>query len=203
MSFRLVLANAQLAEGNAEQAIVHYRRVLEIRPDVARIHNNLAQALASRGELDEAVMHLQKAVELQPDYAAAHVNLGAALYSQGQTRACVAQWRQAIELQPNNSALLCRLAWILATSADPAIRNGTEAVELANRTLQLSDGQAARKLDVLAAAQAESGHYAQAVQIANQVLVLADGEHDDQLATTVRQRIELYQAGLPYHELRR
>ena len=46
----------QLVE--AEQA---YRRILEIRPDLAEAHHNLAKSLERQGRLDEAVLHYQRA----------------------------------------------------------------------------------------------------------------------------------------------
>jgi Flp pilus assembly protein TadD len=42
------------------------RRALEIYPDYAQIHYNLAVLLVKRGARDEAVTHLERAIALAP-----------------------------------------------------------------------------------------------------------------------------------------
>ena len=73
------------AKGQWDQAVAHYRKALEIRPDYAEAHVDLGNVLTSRGQVDEAIAHYQKALEIKPDYAEAHNNLGLALASREQT----------------------------------------------------------------------------------------------------------------------
>ena len=56
----------------------------------------------------------------------------------GQSQSAIAHLNEAIRLQPDNVPMLWQTAWILATSPDPAIRDGARAVELARRAIQLS-----------------------------------------------------------------
>ena len=67
---------ALAGRGQSIEAIAHYQKALEIKPDYAEAHNNLGIALAGRGQVDEAIAHYQKALEIKPDYAYAHNNLG-------------------------------------------------------------------------------------------------------------------------------
>ena len=60
----------------ADEAIKHYRKALEIKPDYAEACNNLGNAMAARGRIGEAIEHYRKALEIKPDYAEAHNNLG-------------------------------------------------------------------------------------------------------------------------------
>ena len=55
------------------------------------------------------------------------------------------------------------LAFLLATSRDPALRDGAKAVEYAEKANQLSNGNNAVVLDTLAAAYAGQGRYKEAV----------------------------------------
>jgi len=56
-----------LAEaGRADEAEAHLRLALDIYPDYAQMHYNLAVLLARRGARDEAVLHLRRAIELAP-----------------------------------------------------------------------------------------------------------------------------------------
>ena len=57
--------------GQFDEAIAHYRKALEIKPDYAGAHFNLGMALAGRGQFDEAIAHFQKALEIKPDFARA------------------------------------------------------------------------------------------------------------------------------------
>jgi Flp pilus assembly protein TadD len=47
-----------------DEAIAHFQRALEIKPDYAEAHKNLGIALAGAGRLDEAIGHYQKALVL-------------------------------------------------------------------------------------------------------------------------------------------
>ena len=44
-----------------------YRRVLELKPDLAEAHNNLGIVFKDQGKLDEAVACYRRALELKPD----------------------------------------------------------------------------------------------------------------------------------------
>ena len=63
-------------QGQADEAIAHYRKTLEIVPDNAGAHNNLGSILAAQGHLDDAVFHLRGALKSDPHNATTHVNLG-------------------------------------------------------------------------------------------------------------------------------
>ena len=88
-------------QGKLEEAIACYRRALELKPDYAKAHNNLGNALKDQGKLDEAVACYRRALELKPDYAEAHNNLGNALKDQGKLEEAVACYRRALELKPD------------------------------------------------------------------------------------------------------
>ncbi len=69
-----------LAEGDEAGAIEHYRRAVEIAPDLAvKAHFELGRLLFKDGQVDEAIEHLKQAVALRPGYRPAQVHLQAAL----------------------------------------------------------------------------------------------------------------------------
>ena len=84
--------------GQVDEAIAHYRKALEIKPDYAEAHNNLGTALAARGQVNEAIAHFQKALEIKPDFAEVHYNLGVALHQQGHTAEAMVHYHKALEL---------------------------------------------------------------------------------------------------------
>ena len=95
--------------------------------------------------------------------------------------------------RPDDVALLNDIAWTLATNPNASIRNGREAVELAERAVRLSGGQQPAILDTLAAAYAEAGRFPDAVQTAEKALELATRQNKAALADSLRTRIKLYQ----------
>ena len=46
--------------GRLDEAMVHYRRALDIKPGFTEGHNNLGIVLAKRGQLDEAMEHFRR-----------------------------------------------------------------------------------------------------------------------------------------------
>src|SRR5208283_3740618 len=65
------LGNTLLQKGKVDEAIAHYQKVLQIKPDSAEAHYNLGNALLKKGSPDEAIAHYQKALQIKPDYAEA------------------------------------------------------------------------------------------------------------------------------------
>ncbi len=90
--------------------------------------------------------------------------------------------------------------WILATSSDASIRDGAQAVDLANRAIELSHGREVRAFDALAAGLAESEQFTSAVGVAQQASVMALARGDDALAEEIVQRAQLYRQSLPYRQ---
>ncbi|NCF95019.1 MAG: hypothetical protein GWQ05_29280 [Verrucomicrobiaceae bacterium] len=62
--------------------------------------------------------------------------------------------------QPKDLRRLRFLSWIYATTKNPAFRDGTEALQLAQSTIAVSSHKNHVTADVLAAALAETGAFA-------------------------------------------
>ena len=160
-------------------------------------HNNLGAALLQKGRTDEAIAQYQKTLELMPDCVEAHYNLGLTLGQQGSALDAAAHWREAARLQPGNIVILNSLARLLAIHPDQAVRNGAEALTLAQRAVELSGDRDPAILDTLAAAYAETGRFSAAVATARRALSLASAQGNAPLANALRSHIKLYQAGAP------
>ena len=118
----------------------------------------------------------------------------------GRTREAVAQYREALRLNPNLAVALNNLAWVLATSPDDGLRNGTEAVRLGERACELTHYDEPLFIGTLAAAYAEAGRFPEAVATAEKAEQLATTAGSKKPAGENRQRLELYRAGKPYHD---
>jgi hypothetical protein len=90
---------------------------------------------------------------------------------------------------------LKRAAWLQATCPNPSVRNGTNAVEFAQKALAASKLKDAGVLDTLAAAYAEAGQFEKAVSTEKQAISLASRENEQKEYET---RLKLYQERKPY-----
>ncbi len=188
------LGNALAGRGELDAAISQYRKVVELQPDLAEAHNTLGAALGRRGRFDEAIRHCERALAIKPDFAGAHYNLGVTLAGCGRLDEAIVHYRKALKIKPDFAVVCNNLAWVLATCPRASVRNGAEAVGLARRAVQLSNGREPGFLDTLAAAYAEVGRFPEAVQTARKALDLATQQNKPALAESIRAKIPLYKA---------
>jgi protein O-mannosyl-transferase len=196
------LANALIAKGDLDGAIARYRACLAAIPDQEEAQYNLASALLRKGRTDEAIVEYQKVLQMHPENADAHANLGSALLAKRRVRDAMAEYTKALQISPENVAALTNLAWILATSADPSLRNGSEAVRLAERADSVGSRSDTHPtiLRILAAAYAEAGQFAEAKETAQHALEAANVQGNATLADALQGELALYDLGLPYHK---
>lgn len=142
----------------------------------------------------------QGATAVNPGFAPAHFNLGNALDARGQRRTALAAWRSGLAVDPNHVPTLRRAAWLLATVRDGSLRNGAEAVALAERAARLTSGQYASILDALAAAYAEAGRFADAVETGNRAQRLAAQQGKPDLSAEIKARVGLYEGKTAYRD---
>ena len=170
---------------------------IAVTRDNAFAHASLADLLLRRGRLDEAISHCQETLKLRPRDADAHNNLGLALLQKGAESDAVVQFKQSLEIDPDHMNAAPNLAWILATSQNPATRDGARAVELTERVLHRAGHSNVIVLRTLAAAYAETGRFSDAINAAEQALQLAAAQGNSGLAQDLQRNIANYQMGLP------
>ena len=123
-----------------------------------------------------------------------------AFSTMGFSRHRVAQLRQALSLKPDSTEALNNLAWLQATSADDSLRNGAEAVRLAERACQLTSNKQPVMLGTMAAAYAEAGRFPEAIATAQKANELAIAAGNTQFAQMNRLLLENYKQSKPWHE---
>jgi tetratricopeptide (TPR) repeat protein len=197
---RANLGGALANLGRLDQALVQLRLALASDAGYAPAHYYLGLVSSRQGDSQSAMREWRSALSLDPKYAEAHISLGDALDAQGRTAEALAHWRDGIQLQPNDPPALRRVAWVLATSPDAAIRDGAEALAFAVRALELSGGKDAQVLDTLAASYAEKGQFANAALTARRAQARAAQDNQPALAHDIGVRIALYEAGQPFRD---
>jgi Flp pilus assembly protein TadD len=129
------------------------------------------------------------------------LNLAAALVRLNRYAEAVAQYRTALQYGPRDMRIYNGLAWLLATAEDPAVRDGTEALGWAERAAEATGYRHALVLETLAAAQARAGRFADAVATSERAARLASEADDPQASRRIEERLRLYRAGRPFHEV--
>jgi Tfp pilus assembly protein PilF len=194
------LGNTLADKGQFDEAIENYRKAIQINPNYAEALDNLGILLTAKGQFDEAIENFHQAIQVNSNRPETFFHLGMTLDQLGRTREAVAQYREALRLNPNLAEALNDLAWVLATSPDDGLRDGAEAVGLAERACELTHYGEPLFIATLAAAYAEAGRFPEAVATAEKAEQLATDAGLKKLAEENRQLLGLYRAGKPYHE---
>jgi hypothetical protein len=93
------------------------------------------------------------------------------------------------------------LAWILATSPDPNMRNPSEAIRIAQKLSNETNYNNPAVLDTLGAAYASAGRFAEAIEMAQKALSLVD-KNDKYILEQFQRHLDLYKVSRPYIEAR-
>jgi tetratricopeptide (TPR) repeat protein len=189
-----------LGKGQLNEAISLLQAAVALRPDNSAAHENLAKALLQKGQVSDALVHYRKLLELQPDNIEVHNIVGTVLVQQGQIRDGVEEWQKVLAIQPDNGNAMSNLAWVFATAPDDSLRDGAQALHLAEGAMRISGGRISILFRTLAAAYAESGRFSEAIQTAQRGAELANSQGNPSLAAELQGNIALYQTGQPLRD---
>jgi cytochrome c-type biogenesis protein CcmH/NrfG len=184
-----------------------FRHTLAVYPGEIVSLRNLTSEYALEHRPRDAVAILELLLTQTPRDASAHLHLGEALQQLGDEHRAADEYEAVLKFSGDDPKVsgpaLNNLAWIRATSADASLRNGAEAVRLAERSCSLSRGPDAGVVDTLAAAYAESGDFNRAIETAERALQLAESAGDKRLAAEISQHVDLYRRRIPLRQSRR
>lgn len=192
------LARLLVESGEKGKAIALTQKRFERYPPNSIARSRLGQLLFEEGRLDEALVQYREAVRMSPNFVEARFGLAEILARLNQKTAAVQEWRTILAQQPGSVQVMANLAWAMATDHNPQVRNGKEAVILAERLCNMGARNNPRFLDLLAAAYAEAGRFPEAIKTAEEAVSLAETMNQRDLSTQFRSRIDLYRSGQPF-----
>ena len=101
-----------------EKQKIHIKKAIEINPNYASAHYNLANVQQKLGEFGKAKSSYQKVIEINPNYASAHHNLGILLSNLGKYDEATAACHQAIKIKPDYAKAYSMLLFNLNYKTD-------------------------------------------------------------------------------------
>jgi tetratricopeptide (TPR) repeat protein len=126
------LGNSLQSSGQFDDAIVAYKKAIELNPNFSWYYHSLGDVLQKLERWEDAVAAYRKAVELNPDFSWSYHNLGDALLKLRQWEQAAAAYRSEIALNWDFAWSFCNLGDALTQlkSWDEAIVAYLQAVEI-------------------------------------------------------------------------
>lgn len=178
---------------------VHLYKVVPAQTEPERQYH-LAVAQLAEGDLAAAEKSFDAAGAITPaeQRFALWEAAGAAFYDYGADAAAVRLFRRALQLAKDPDVAVT-VAWILATSRDPAVRDGAAALALAEPVPRLP-AASPQAWSAFAAANAEVGRFPEAVRAAEKAIIAAQATGDAAAMGLLQKRLATYRAGRPWRE---
>lgn len=183
-----------------KEAIDHYKAALRIKPHYAEAHNNLGTAFLFQGDEKEAVVHYFEALKYNPNYAGTYYNLGKIYINQNKIEKGIHFYKKALELNPEMTQVLYDLSWLLSSHENERYRDGKEALDLAKKLCKITRNNQPLALDALAAAYAETGRFNEAVFTVRKALKITLQFGPNELISSLKKKLSLYQNKRPYRQ---
>jgi tetratricopeptide (TPR) repeat protein len=184
-----------LGEGKFKDAETRFRLTLEEHHDFLILRMRYGDALRAMGRFPEAAEQYRAATGFDPGYAPAWQRLGEALAGAGRGGEALDALREGVQLAPESPAALSALAWFLATTPDPALRNGSGALQLAQHACSLTGWRDPHALAAMDASYAETGQFSEALTAADQTRKAAEDAGLKDMAGDALARMDLYREG--------
>lgn len=186
------LAGILFVQGKVDEAIEHYRRAIEMRPGNSGAQHGLASILAQQRKVDEAIEHWKIALEILPDDIEASNALALMYFHRGDYADAIAQWKNTLRYEPEDGDAANNLAWVLAKCPQAELRDGKQAVALAEQANRFANDTNPVVLRTLAVAYAENHQFDAAIAAAERGAQLAQATGQESVATDLRRYIDIF-----------
>jgi len=195
------LGDALRGQDRLDEALAAFQQAKQLRPERWQHPWQIGIVWIEKREFERARRELEVATAMQGAGAEAFRALATASQNAGDYREAIAAWRRARELDPADGEAPLQLAFLLATCPDDALRDGAEALALAEPIARARPDEVTA-LDVLAAAQAEQGRFEAALATIQRALQAAERQEKPLVAASLREREALYARRSPYRPAR-
>jgi Tfp pilus assembly protein PilF len=175
-----------------EMAIQHYESALKLDPNYVDAINNLGIIYFEKGNIDKAIRMVEKALQLKPESIDGYLNLGTFYKHKRSYKKSMYYFEEGLKRAPTDYRFAYQLAWLYSACPITSIRNGKEAVRLAEFVCEAQNYKHAPSLDLLAAAYAEDGQFRRAVETGLNASQLANANNQPKLSGAINEKVKLY-----------
>ena len=181
------------------QATVFLFKVAFEQTEIERAYHTVA-ALAAAGDNAGAERAFTAALDQVPADArfVFAESVASMLYEYGADAPAARAFQRALSFK-KDPGVATVLAWILATTSDPSLRDGRAALALIDPVAQ-GDLNDPTVLSALAAALAEVGRFPDAVVMAERAVGSAEAANDPATAALLRRRLDSYRANKAWRQ---
>jgi Flp pilus assembly protein TadD len=176
------------------------REALAVSPYDAEIHHLLGVALARKGDSIDAFHQLTYYVLIRPDGAEARSELHRALLALVNSSDAAKVLHQAASAIPDSTVALDELAWVFATHPNDELRDGHEAVRLAEHACTLTKRTNPLLLATLASAYAETGNFSEAINTIQESISKARSSSDQDTIALDEKLLGFFQSNKPIRQ---
>jgi tetratricopeptide (TPR) repeat protein len=180
--------------GDFDAAMKDFSEAIRLNPHYGLPHKNRADIWIRRHEYDKAIEEVNEALRLNSLDARFFITRANARLGKGLIDDAIADFEHATKMDPamgHNS-----MAWFRATSPDPKLRNGAQALQEATKACELSDWKSDSYLQSFSAALAEQGNFSEAIAHL-QKAIDANPDYDRE---TKDKMMVAFKAGKPYRD---
>jgi Flp pilus assembly protein TadD len=195
----LLLAMLYDRAGRLPEAGEQYQAAVAVKPNYFKGLLNLGGWHFRHGEFKAAASCFERASKVEPRNPAGHTQWGRSLVELGETTAARETLEAALQLDPRDPVALRSFAWLLSTSPRDDERDGNRALQLLWQLPPDPQHRDVWRMDVLAAAQAETGDFKSASTAINQAIAQArEQNRPAALIKELERRAESYQQQQPW-----
>jgi Tfp pilus assembly protein PilF len=110
----LYLGGILLDQGKVDEALVEFRKAVDVEPEFGLAYNAMGFALLQKQRPDEAIESLTRAVRFSPTLVAAYQNLGRAYLLVGKKDEARVNFKKVVEMAPANAPMAAEARKALA-----------------------------------------------------------------------------------------
>jgi tetratricopeptide (TPR) repeat protein len=97
-----LMANTLRSLGKSAEALIYWKRCLEIDPNKAEVYDGIGRISMQKGDINEAARMWRKALEINPRMSGVSISLGRALMSLGKPSAAAPILKTEVKNSPRN-----------------------------------------------------------------------------------------------------
>jgi len=182
-----------------DKALPDYESACQLAPKNVEALLGRARTLNQLKNWDKALADYRHVIQMDPKNVKSHWGLAGIFRRRGEFDEARAAYAEALKLDPENAGVLEDFASFLASCPKAKMRDGEKALQYAKKACDLKQGGDSRSFQIVAAAHAELGNFAEAVEW--QKKALKEGAPAGKKMPESAERLKLYEDKKPYREV--